>query len=65
MIYPAAAINKVLIREIVNKAGVNFENSLIGEKTKYFIHHCVMMIIRRFSTRINLKKAMTGFFSKV
>jgi hypothetical protein len=43
---------------------VNFENSLIGAKIKYLIHHCVMAIIKRFSIRINLKKAMIGFFSK-
>lgn len=63
MIYPAAAINKVLNKEIVNNTGVNFEKSFIGAKTKYFIHHWVIMIISRFSIRINFKKAMIGFLS--
>ena len=58
MIYPAAAINKVLSKEMENKNGVNFENSFNGAKIKYFKQICVIAIIKRFSTRINFKKAM-------
>jgi hypothetical protein len=53
----------VLIKEIVNRAGVNLENSLIGENTKYLMHHCVIAMINKFSIRMSFKKAMTGFLS--
>ena len=42
---------------------VNFENSFNGAKIKYLMQICVTAIIKRFSIRINFKKAMKGFLS--